>query len=106
VGLTIVGPAFLLIWVTIGSFKTHDFVRPMIQVAISPASILDEAVSVEEIDGLRLFKFTETLQSRLEALLEENQINALSEEDQLELSNLNELDRLFTYLNSRLLTPT
>jgi hypothetical protein len=51
----------------------------MIQVAISPSSLLDESVCVEEIDGLRLFKFTETFQSRLESLLITNETNALSE---------------------------
>ena len=78
----------------------------MIQVAISPASLLDEAVCVEEVEGLRLFKFTEILQARLEALLEANERNALSEEDSVELTSLNELDRLFTYLNARLLALT
>jgi hypothetical protein len=78
----------------------------MIQVAISPASLLDEAVCVEDVEGFRLFKFTETLQARLEELLEANESNSLSEEDHVELTSLNELDRLFTYLNARLLAPT
>jgi hypothetical protein len=77
----------------------------MIQVAISPSSLLDEGVCVEEIDGLRLFKFTETFQSRLESLLIVNETNALSEEERAELEGLNELDRFFTYLNARLLSP-
>jgi hypothetical protein len=77
----------------------------MIQVAISPSSLLDEGVCVEEIDGLRLFKFTETFQDRLETLLIANEANALSEEERAELEGLNELDRFFTYLNARLLSP-
>jgi hypothetical protein len=77
----------------------------MIQVAISPSSLLDEDVCVEGIDGLRLFKFTETFQSRLENLLLTNETNELSEQERAELDSLNELDRFFTYLNARLLSP-
>jgi hypothetical protein len=77
----------------------------MIQVAISPSSLLDESVCVEEIDGLRLFKFTETFQARLESLLIANETNVLSEEERAELEGLSELDRFFTYLNARLLSP-
>jgi hypothetical protein len=77
----------------------------MIQVSISPSSLLDEGVCVEEIDGLRLFKFTETLQARLENLLLTNETNELSEQERAELDSLNELDRFFTYLNARLLSP-
>jgi hypothetical protein len=77
----------------------------MIQVAISPASLLDEGVRVEEIDGLRLFRFTEVFQARLETLLTGNETNALTDEERRELSSLDELDRFFTYLNARLLAP-
>jgi hypothetical protein len=77
----------------------------MIQVAISPASLLDEGVRVEEIDGLRLFRFTETFQARLESLLTGNETDALTDEERRELSSLDELDRFFTYLNARLLAP-
>jgi hypothetical protein len=77
----------------------------MIQVAISPSSLLDEGVYVEEIDGLRLFKFTEILQARLENLLLIDETNELSGQERAELDSLNELDRFFTYLNARLLAP-
>jgi hypothetical protein len=77
----------------------------MIQVAISPSSLLDEGVYVEEIDGLRLFKFTEILQARLENLLLIDETNELSGQERAELDSLNELDRFFTYLNARLLSP-
>ena len=83
-----------------------QLVAKMIQVAISPASLLDEGVCVEEIDGLRLFKFTEAFQARLESLLTTNETNELSEEEKTELDGLNELDRFFTYLNARLLAPS
>jgi hypothetical protein len=77
----------------------------MIQVAISPASLLDEGVRVEEVDGLRLFRFTDAFQTRLEILLAGNETSALTDEERRELSSLDELDRFFTYLNARLLAP-
>ena len=42
----------------------------MIQVTISPQSLLETGITVETVDNLRLFKFTDELQSRLETLLE------------------------------------
>jgi hypothetical protein len=77
----------------------------MIQVAISPASLLDEGVRVEEVDGLRLFRFTDVFQDRLETLLAGNETDALTDDERRELSSLDELDRFFTYLNARLLAP-
>ena len=77
----------------------------MIQVAISPSSLLDEGVCVEEIEGLRLFRFTETFQARLESLLVANETHELSDEESAELDGLSELNRFFTYLNARLLSP-
>jgi hypothetical protein len=77
----------------------------MIQVAISPASLLDEGVRVEAVDGLRLFRFTDAFQARLEILLAGNETSALTDEERQELSSLDELDRFFTYLNARLLAP-
>ncbi|NEQ64549.1 MAG: hypothetical protein F6K21_03405 [Symploca sp. SIO2D2] len=73
------------------------------QVIIKPPSIIETGIKVETVNGNQLFKFTDSLQSRLETLLEKNQINALSSEEQEELNAINELDRLFTYLNSLLI---
>jgi hypothetical protein len=75
----------------------------MIQVVISPQSLLQTGIEVEVIDNLRLFKFTHQLQSRLEDLLEKNKVGALTLEETAELNAIEELDRLFTYLNSLLI---
>ncbi len=75
----------------------------MIQVVISPQSLLQTGIEVESIDNLRLFKFTHQLQSRLEDLLEKNKVGALTLEEEAELNAIEELDRLFTYLNSLLI---
>jgi hypothetical protein len=75
----------------------------MIQVKISPPSLLEKGIKVEKVDNLNLFKFTDEFQSRLEKLLEQNQNNLLTPEETEELNNINELDRFFTYLNSLLI---
>jgi hypothetical protein len=74
------------------------------QVVISPQSLLETGIRVEKIDDLRLFKFTDDLQEKLEELLVKNQTALLTTTEQEELDSISELDRLFTYLNSLLST--
>jgi hypothetical protein len=74
----------------------------MIQVVISPQSLLETGIKVEKVDHLRLFKFTDELQSHLEDLLEKNKTGSLTLEEEAELNAIGELDRIFTYLNSLL----
>lgn len=75
----------------------------MIQVVVSPQSVLETGITVEIVDNVRFFKFTEALQDRLEELLEKNKLGDLTSEESEELTSISELDRLFTYLNSLLL---
>lgn len=75
----------------------------MIQVVVSPQSVLETGITVETVDNLRFFKFTDALQDRLEDLLERNKVGLLTPEEADELNSISELDRLFTYLNSLLL---
>ncbi len=75
----------------------------MIQVVISPHSLLEKGIKVEKVDLLCLFKFTDDLQSRLEDLLEKNKTGLLTTEEEAELNAIGELDRIFTYLNSLLI---
>jgi hypothetical protein len=74
----------------------------MIQVMISLQSLLKTGIKVEKVDQLRLFKFSDELQSRLEDLLEKNKTGSLTLEAEAELNAIGELDRIFTYLNSLL----
>jgi hypothetical protein len=75
----------------------------MVQVIISPQSFLETGIRVEKVDDVRLFKFTDELQSRLEDLLEKNETGSLTLEEETELNGIGELDRIFTYLNSLLI---
>jgi hypothetical protein len=73
------------------------------QVVISPQSLLETGIKVEKVDDLRLFKFTDDLQDKLEGLLTKNQTALLTTMEQEELDSISELDRIFTYLNSLLI---
>ena len=75
----------------------------MIQEMISPQTLLETVIKVEKVDNLRLFKFSDELQSNLEDLLEKNKTGSLTLEEEAELNAIGELDRLFTYLNSLLI---
>lgn len=75
----------------------------MIQVMISPQSLLETGIKVEKVDHLRLFKFSDELQSNLEDLLDKNKTGSLTLEEEAELNAIGELDRIFTYLNSLLI---
>lgn len=75
----------------------------MVQVVINPASLLESGIRVEKVDQFSLFRFTDELQSRLERLLEKNETGDLTPEELEELTGIQELDRIFTYLNSRLM---
>ncbi|MGG6270600.1 hypothetical protein ACQ4M3_38380 [Leptolyngbya sp. AN03gr2] len=76
----------------------------MVQVVINPASLLETGIRVERVDRFSLFRFTDELQSRLEQLLDKNKTGELTPEELDELTGIQELDRIFTYLNSRLMS--
>jgi hypothetical protein len=67
---------------------------------IEPSSWLGTGVCLEQVGELRLFKFTEALQSRSDELLERKKIDSLTLEEQAELDGISELAQIFTYANS------
>jgi hypothetical protein len=70
------------------------------QVVISPHSLLETGIRVKKVNDLRLFKFTDDLQDRLDRLLAKNQSAILTTAEQEELNIISELDRILTYLNN------
>jgi hypothetical protein len=62
------------------------------QVVISPQSLLETCIRVEKVDNLRLFKFTDNLQDKLEELTAKNQSATLTIAEQEELNSISELD--------------
>jgi hypothetical protein len=71
------------------------------ELMVHPSSWVETGITVETVRGLRLFKFTEELQERLEFLIDCYKQDQLTEEQQAELRGLTELDRIFTLLNAR-----
>jgi hypothetical protein len=86
----------------IGENREAHLLTTTMQVIISPQSLLENGIRVEKVDDLRLFKFTDDLQDRLEVLVDKNQMGVLDATEQKELDSISELDRIFTYLNSLL----
>jgi hypothetical protein len=71
------------------------------ELMVHPSSWVETGITVETVRDLRLFKFTEELQERLEFLIDCYKQDQLTEEQQAELRGLTELDRIFTLLNAR-----
>jgi hypothetical protein len=71
----------------------------MAVVLSKPSSLLHE-IQIEKVGTLNLFKFSESLQLRMENLLEQKKADLLSPEDVAELDSIGELDRIFTHINA------
>ncbi len=70
---------------------------------VQPSSWIDQGITIQTVRGLRLFKFTEELQLRFEELIELYKEKRLEQEQEAELKGLQELDRIFTLLNARII---
>jgi hypothetical protein len=64
-----------------------------------PSSLIHE-IRIEKVDNWNLFKFSESLQLRLESLLEKKKADLLTSEEIGELDTIGELDRIFTHINA------
>jgi hypothetical protein len=71
------------------------------QLMIQPSSFIDAGVQIKPVRGLFLFKFSEGLQERLESLNEKQRGSKLSPDEEVELTGILELDRIFTLLNAK-----
>ena len=66
-----------------------------------PSSLIHE-IRLEPIDNGYLFKFSETLQLRMETLLDKKKADLLTLDEITELGTISELDRIFTHMNAML----
>jgi hypothetical protein len=71
------------------------------ELMVQPSSWVETGITVETVRGLKLFKFTEELQSRFEELIDLYKQEHLTADQAAELKGLTELDRIFTLLNAR-----
>ena len=71
----------------------------MVSILNKPSSLIHE-ICIEKVDGWKLFKFSESLQQRMENLLEKKKADQLMAEEVAELDAIEELDRIFTHINA------
>ena len=68
---------------------------------VMPSSWIEQGITIQLVRGLRLFKFTESLQLRFEELIDLHKAQQLTQEQEAELKGIQELDRTFTLLNAK-----
>ncbi|MEB3177697.1 MAG: hypothetical protein VKL59_01435 [Nostocaceae cyanobacterium] len=66
-----------------------------------PSSLIHE-IQIEKVGDWTLFKFSESLQLRMESLLEKKKADQLTPDEVAELDTIGELDRIFTHINAML----
>ena len=71
----------------------------MVSILNKPSSLIHE-ICIEKVDRWKLFKFRESLQQRMENLLEKKKADQLIAEEAAELDAIGELDRIFTHINA------
>lgn len=76
------------------------------QLMIQPSSFIDAGIQMQPAKGLYLFKFSEDLQERLETLNEKQRSSSLTSDEEVELSGILELDRIFTLLNAKIIAES
>ena len=76
------------------------------QLMIQPSFFIDAGIQIKPVRGLFLFKFSEDLQERLESLNEKQRDSKLSPDEEVELTGILELDRIFTLLNAKIIAES
>ncbi len=71
----------------------------MVSILNKPSSLIHE-ICIEKVDRWKLFKFSESLQQRMEKLLEKKKADQLMVQEVAELEAIGELDRIFTHINA------
>jgi len=71
----------------------------MVSILNRPSSLIHE-ICIEKVDRWKLFKFSESLQHRMEQLLEKKKADQLRAEEAAELDTIGQLDRIFTHINA------
>ena len=70
---------------------------------IEPSSWLRSGITVEQVDGVNLVKFTHELHTRLEELLEKRKTQLLTSQEEAEYTGIAELERILTFVNAKLI---
>jgi hypothetical protein len=73
----------------------------MVTTLKKPSSLINE-IQLEKVGNWNLFKFSESLQLRMESLLEQKKADQITPDEISELDAIGELDRIFTRINAML----
>jgi ABC-type protease/lipase transport system fused ATPase/permease subunit len=73
------------------------------QIMVKPSSWVTTDIRLEKVRDIYLYKFSETLQRRLDDLNERLKSNQLTDKEQAELAGILDLDQIFTFLNAQLI---
>ena len=73
----------------------------MVTTLNKPSSLIHE-IQLKKVGDWNLFKFSESLQLRMESLLEKKKADQLTPDEIVELEAIGELDRIFTHINAML----
>lgn len=73
----------------------------MVKTLNKPSSFIHE-IQLEKVGDWNLFKFSESLQLRMENLLEQKKADQITPDEIAELDAIGELDRIFTHINAML----
>ena len=73
----------------------------MVTALRQPSSLIHE-IRLDQVGNWQLFKFSETLQLRMEDLLEKKKTDQLTLDEIAELEAISELDRIFTHMDAML----
>jgi hypothetical protein len=76
------------------------------QLMIQPSFFIDAGIQIKPVRGLFLFKFSEDLQERLESLNDKQRESQLTSDEEVELTGILELDRIFTLLNAKIIAES
>ncbi|NEQ65451.1 MAG: hypothetical protein F6J86_29165 [Symploca sp. SIO1B1] len=67
---------------------------------VEPSYWLETGIKFQTVNGVKLFKFSDELQTRSDELLEFSKSRLLTPEEKAELDGISELAQIFTYANS------
>ncbi|PIG93453.1 hypothetical protein [Gloeocapsopsis sp. IPPAS B-1203] len=73
----------------------------MVTTLNKPSSLIHE-IQLEKVGNWNLFKFSASLQLRMEDLLEKKKADQITPDEFAELDAIAELDRIFTHINAML----
>jgi hypothetical protein len=73
----------------------------MVTTLNKPSSLINE-IQLFQVGNWNLFKFNESLQLRMESLLEKKKADQITPDEISELDAIGELDRIFTRINAML----